>query len=252
MNKCSVACFFLIMIQLVSNYSYADSPVGQVAAMKNAVHVIRNDNKTPAKPLMPLTMKDVITTGINSRAKLTFSDRSMLNLGELSVLEVKEYHYNALRKRSKSIYELVKGTLKTVVGRSDLKIHTPTAICAARGTEFIIWIEKDGGTTLTGIIMIEGETTIRNINNHIKEAVTVRAGEMTRVYADRPPEKVVPADIKIMKNINKVLGAAKPPAPTGTGSSITGTVINQSDIENSSNVAVGQDSEANVGSVIMK
>ncbi len=253
MKKYSLAVgVFLTMILLIPFQAHADKPVGQIAKVKNSVHVIRNHNKTPAKPLMSLTIQDVITTGTNSRAKLTFTDQSVLNLGESSELEVKEYQYHELRKRSKSVYELINGTLKTVVGRSDLKIHTTTAVCAARGTEFILWIEQDGGSALTGLIMIEGETTIRNINKNIPETVTVRAGEMTRVYADHPPEKVRPADMKLMKSITKVIGTNRNSAPTGKGSSITGTVTNQSDIDSSTNMAVGQDSEANIGSVIMK
>ncbi len=246
------AVIIIVLSHFFSIHAYADEPVGHVAKVKNSVYVTRNNSRIPAKPLNPLSIKDIVETGIKSRAKLSFSDGSILNMGESSVLKVKAYHYDSLRKRSRSLYDLIDGTLKTTVGRSDLKIHTRTAVCAARGTEFILWIEKDGGSALTGIIMIEGETTVKNIDKNIRGTVTVHAGEMTRIIEGQPPGKAVPADIRLLNSLNQLIVESMPPASGSGKSTVTGTVINESDISGSSNTAIGQDSEANTGSVIMK
>ena len=71
-----------------------------------------------------------------------FNDDSILNLSELSRVEVEEYMYNAEKNRTKSIYKLVEGSLRVVVGRSDLEVHTSTAVAASRGTKFVIWTEN--------------------------------------------------------------------------------------------------------------
>jgi hypothetical protein len=130
--------FFLLAVILQSN-SYASDPAGKVLAVKKEVIRIRDNNTENAKPLMELQMKDAVETKANSRTKLFFSDDSILNVSELSRVEVEEYIYSNESDRSKSIYNLIDGSLKVVVGRSDLEVHTSTAVAAARGTKFIMW-----------------------------------------------------------------------------------------------------------------
>jgi hypothetical protein len=116
-----------------------------VLAVKNNAYLVRDNARDNAKPQMDLFMKDAVETEKRSRTKLFFKDDSILNLGELSRVEVEEYMYDADSKRSKSIYKLIDGSLRVVVGRSDLEIHTSTAVAGSRGTKFIIWDDKSAG-----------------------------------------------------------------------------------------------------------
>ncbi len=147
--------------------------------------------RTDAKPQMSLLLKDIVETEKESRTKLFFNDDSILNLGELSRVEVEEYLYSSEKKRSKSIYRLIEGSLKVVVGRSDLEIHTPTAVAAARGTKFIIWAEEIDGSKGTCLMVSDGEVVVKSNRADVKGSVTVTSDKMTCVPAFRPPDPVI-------------------------------------------------------------
>ncbi len=138
----SVLLFFLTITFLFTSYSYSAEEAGQVLAVKKDVYRVRENIKDNAKPQMKLYLKDAVETEKQSRTKLFFTDDSVLNLGELSRVEVEEYIYTSVTNRSKSIYRLIDGSLKVVVGRSDLEVHTASAVAAARGTKFIMWSKK--------------------------------------------------------------------------------------------------------------
>ena len=123
--------------------SFAGDNAGQVLAVKKDVYRIRGNTQDAAKPKMDIAMKDAVATDKDSRTKLFFNDDSIVNLGELSRLEVEEYLYSPEKQRSKSVYKLIDGSVKVIVGRSDLEVHTVSAVAAARGTKFIMFKESD-------------------------------------------------------------------------------------------------------------
>ena len=201
--------------------SYPATEAGQVLTVSGSVYLIRDARMNNAEPQMRILLKDAVETGKRSRTKLFFMDDSILNLGELSRMEVEEYLYSPEKKRSKSIYRLLNGLLKIVVGRSDLEIHTPTAVAAARGTKFIVWVEGSGEDMFTGIITLESEVVVKNIIEGIAGEVILKSGQMSRVYMQKPPEAVQPADIEIMRQFNgrtMVLGSAIKDANVTSGS----------------------------------
>lgn len=239
----------LIFLILIPDGSYSINNVGKVLKVKNTVFIVRNGQKKNAKPLMPIMLEDEVATGKKSRARLMFKDDSVLNLGELSRVIVKEYLSAPGTKRSKSIYKLIDGYLKVIVGKSNLRVHSPTAVVAARGTEFVLWMEGDGPSMATSVVMLEGEAEIRNINELVSGTVVIVKGQMSRVFRNKSPEKPRPYDLKIIEDLEDMAGKIK----ESSGSSrIEGQVINRSDIDQSTNVSAGEDSESNMGSIIMK
>jgi hypothetical protein len=140
--KTTAILIWLMGILILTADAYAAQEAGKVLAVKKDVYVIREDTRNSARPQMELILKDSVETEKESRTKLFFSDDSILNLGELSRVKVEEYLYSPENQRSKSIYNLIDGSLKVVVGRSDLEIHTGTVVAAARGTKFVIWTGK--------------------------------------------------------------------------------------------------------------
>ena len=128
----------IAMIFILAGASYAADRAGEVLAVKKNVYVVRGDSRDDAKPKMDLLIKDAVETESKSRAKLFFTDDSILNLAEQSRVSVEEYLYSPEKQRSKSIYNLIDGSIKVVVGRSDLEVHTDSAVAAARGTTFLM------------------------------------------------------------------------------------------------------------------
>ncbi|MEW6440960.1 MAG: FecR family protein [bacterium] len=185
-----------------SQAARAAEEAGRVLAVRNQVMLEREGQRSPAAAQSPLYLQDAVLTDAKSRTKLFFRDDSILNLGELSQVMVEEYLYNAEKDRSSSIYRLVEGSLKVVVGRTDLEIHTATAVAAARGTKFIVWIEGKPEAKWTGLLVLEGEVLVRSIQADLKQAQRVQAGEMIRVPAGAEPAPPSPIDPSVLKWYN--------------------------------------------------
>jgi len=209
---------------------------GQVLAVKKDVYLIREGNRESAKPQSPLYLKDAVQTAQASRTKLFFRDDSVLNLGPLSQVVVDEYLQAAAGERSQSVYRLVEGSLKVVVGKSKLEIHTPTAVAAARGTKFIVWVEGSGENAATGLLVLEGEVLLRNVRAAVKGIQKVQMGEMSRVPSSRPPTTPVPADQKVLQQYNsetRAIGSVFEkdredlPEPSGQGALLTAEAIRE-------------------------
>jgi len=171
---------------------------GRVLSVKRDVFLLRDGGKEDARPQSPLLLKDAVETSIQSRTKLFFHDDSILNLGEQSRVVVEEYLQSATGERSKSVYRLLEGSLKVVVGNSDLEIHTPTAVAAARGTVFIMWLQGVGEFLSTGILVLEGEVLLRNILDSVKRIQRIQSGQMTNIPMGKSPEPPVPAPPEVI------------------------------------------------------
>lgn len=193
---------FLISPAVFSATSYADDAAGKILAVKKNVYIIRYDAESDAKPQMSILTDDAVVTGKNSRAKIFFNDDSILSLGEMSRLEVKEYVYNSEKDRSKSIYNLVDGSLRVIVGRSDLEIHTPTAVVAARGTMFIVWIDNG-----THAMVFDGNVTMTDLVTGLNE-ISINPGELGSLAGDAPGivRPATPEEIEQFEDVTVVIG----------------------------------------------
>ncbi len=189
MKKHGIIMLLAVLLSIAFVSESFSVEAGRVLAVKKKVYVIRNESRDDAIPKMPLLMKDAVETDAKSRTKLFFTDDSILSLGEKSRVEVEEYLYNSEENKSKSIYKLMDGYLKVVVGRSDLEIHTPTAVAAARGTKFIVVTGGSGASAFTDVIVLSGKVdTWSSIQGIGAGKVTVGAGTSNRIQMSKPPE----------------------------------------------------------------
>lgn len=102
----------------------------------------------PVKLHDEVLFKDVIQTQDESRTKAFFQDDSMLTVGENSRVEIDEYIYNPEENVRRAIVKLMQGQVRALVSKvfkangSKFEIHTPSAVAAARGTYFTVWVEN--------------------------------------------------------------------------------------------------------------
>lgn len=102
----------------------------------------------PVKLHDEVLFKDVIQTQGESRTKALFQDDSMLTVGENSRVEIDEYIYNPEKNVRQAVVKLMQGQVRALVNKvfkangSRFEIHTPSAVAAARGTYFTVWVEK--------------------------------------------------------------------------------------------------------------
>lgn len=122
--------------------------VGQVKVAKGAVHVERDGKRLPATVGMGIRQSDVIVTGADGSAGVTFSDNSLLSTGPNSVLAVDRYNFDSTTHAGRFDASLRKGTLAVVSGKmvkqspGSLRVRTPAAIMGVRGTEFVVQVEE--------------------------------------------------------------------------------------------------------------
>ncbi len=181
----------------------AKEKAGVVLALRGRGTIVRQEQTLKARARDAIFDIDEVITHRTSRMKLLFRDDSLLSLSEMSRLVVKEYLFSEEKNRSRAIYQLLEGKLRAIVGRSDLEIHTPTAVAAARGTGFFIWTGTSEKGPYTGIAVFEGKVEVRNIAEELGPAILVTAGSMTYVYQGMPPAEPVPVESGVLNSLTR-------------------------------------------------
>ncbi|MBI4849381.1 MAG: FecR domain-containing protein [Nitrospirae bacterium] len=214
------AWVLMVLGMCFSGLASAENEVGAIVAVKNKAVIEREKRELEAKAKDGILSIDTVTTLEASRAKMLFRDDSVLTLGEKSKLVVKEYMYSDGR-RGKSVFNLIDGKLRTVVGNTDLEIHTPTSVTAARGTVILseTWVKggeqcklktdagekfsPDSGCKLCAtIVSKEGDVEVRNIDENVKGDVQLQRGWKTDVCEGEPPSQPEPAPASLMDRLS--------------------------------------------------
>ena len=144
--------------------------IGLFTALRGTVNDTHAGQPRPTavKVRDDVLLKDLIETQRESRTKALFQDDTLLTLGENSRVEITEHIYDPNRNRRSIVVNLARGKLRTLVGKvfegagSKFEVHTPTAVAAARGTYFVVWIEDQASAQggATGVANIADPGTV--------------------------------------------------------------------------------------------
>jgi len=137
----------------------AGEAVSTMIAVKGKTFIERGSEERPAKVKDDVLLVDTVATREAAKAKMLFIDDSVLTLGEKTKVVVKEYAYSKERGGT-SIFNLLDGKMKAVVGKAKFEVHTPTAVAAARGTVFLIETGLRNGVPFTDVFSLEGEVVV--------------------------------------------------------------------------------------------
>ena len=183
----------------------AKDDVGTIVAIRGKAVIERGDKSYEAEVKDDLFMNDIVSTKEASRAKMLFIDDSVLTIGEKSQVVIKEVIYSK-HKMGRSVFSLVEGKMRSIVGKTQFEVHTPTAVAAARGT--VILIETgvtEDGRNFTNIICTEGVVLACPVSPRMGECVTVTAGMMLMCIEGEPfPTSLSQAP---MQDIDNMLNA---------------------------------------------
>ncbi|HXX82219.1 MAG TPA: FecR family protein, partial [Thermodesulfovibrionales bacterium] len=133
---------------LLAGVAEAADNVGSVVALKGAALIQRDAKPIEAKLKDGILLQDTVETKESSKAKLLFIDDSILTMAEKSKVIIREFIYSKDAK-GRSIFNLIDGKMRSVVGRNEFEIHTPTVVAAARGTVFECEVGKSGARVFT-------------------------------------------------------------------------------------------------------
>lgn len=171
----------------------AAEDIGSVVALKGSAAIERDAKTFEAKLKEGILLRDTVETRDRSKAKLLFIDDSVLTMGEKARVVIKEFVYSK-DKGGRSIFNLIDGKVRSVVGKSEFEVHTPTAIAAARGTVFECETGTlTGGKLFTTCTCFEGVVDIRSIDPVISGRVSLRPGMAVTVMGGQPVPTPSPA-----------------------------------------------------------
>jgi hypothetical protein len=161
--------FYSLAIMLLSLWLIALAPsnvlamekaVGQFTVVKGevtVVHAAAPHARQQVEPQAPVLFYDSVQTESNARTKALFVDDTLLTVGENTRIKIDEYVFNPHEDQRSVIVNMFQGRIRALVGKhftgagSRFEIRTPTAVAAARGTYFIVWIENNGTTGMANI-----------------------------------------------------------------------------------------------------
>jgi hypothetical protein len=149
----------------------AAEPVGSVTFVTGVADITRPGQG--AEPLVKgddLYVGDIVRTKSNAKVEITFIDESIVRVAQKSRLQITEYMFE--REERRSTLSLFRGKIQSLVkkvagfsfGRARknrFEIHTPTAVCGVRGTDFFTWFMNGE----TGTAFKEGQGYIYPANN---------------------------------------------------------------------------------------
>ena len=162
-------CIFLshsVLAQVAPSANGLEAPIGKVLAasgsvtIEHAAAVVLQANlpsdQLQAKAGDFIYQGDVLQTGPNAKAEITFTDGTAFNLASNARMELNEFVYNANSKSNSSLFTLSKGIFTFLAGNvaktGDMKIETSLATVGIRGTTPHVEVSEDGRVKFSTLI----------------------------------------------------------------------------------------------------
>ena len=120
--------------------------IGRVKVARGSVTIERTGRNLPATLGMTLQEGDVVVTGGDGSAGVTFNDDSLLSIGPDSALAIDRFAFDTTTHAGRFDTSLRRGTLSAVSGKiarqsaDAMKVRTPSTILGVRGTEFVVHV----------------------------------------------------------------------------------------------------------------
>jgi hypothetical protein len=191
----TVSVIILSLIFGLSGVVLAEDNVGSIVAVKGKAIIDRDKKAIEAKVKDKIFMNDTVSTKEDSRAKMLFIDDSVITLGEKSKVVVKEVIYSKHQMGS-TIFDLIDGKMRAIVGKTNFEVHTPTSVAAARGTIILTETGIIDGKKFVRYICYEGEFIIKSNDPNDTHTIDLTSGMMVTIFEGEPlPEKGVLAPI---------------------------------------------------------
>jgi hypothetical protein len=147
-RSAAISAIVLSLVASLTSVARADnSQVAQIKTVHGQAVIVRNGARTAAKIGDPLYEKDTIETGADGSIGITFVDNTVMSSGPNSQIVLEDYKFNSSNFKGSMLTDMKRGTVSMISGdiaRSSpgaMKVKTPTAILAVRGTRFAIEVK---------------------------------------------------------------------------------------------------------------
>jgi hypothetical protein len=142
MGRLSFFCAMLLAIGAAPAWP-ADSVIGFVKSVDGYATVTHGQTTYDAEPGVALHEGDTLQTFWNSALGVTFKDNTRISLGPLSRVTIAAFEFAPAEEHYGFALRLLAGTMQYISGviaklsPDAMKIETPTATIAVRGTRFL-------------------------------------------------------------------------------------------------------------------
>lgn len=121
--------------------------IGFIDNVEGEVTIVSGENTVKGEPNMKIVAGDVIQTGSKSSVGLIMLDDTVVSVGPGSKIAIEEFLFDPAERDLSFVARLVKGTFSFITGQiaklapQKVKLETPDATLAVRGTKFIVEID---------------------------------------------------------------------------------------------------------------
>lgn len=218
------------LVFIMSFFAYSSQTSKNVAIVKmvrgKALTLAPNGEKNPIKKGMWLKEGAIIKTDKRAFVRLSFIDKSSMNIGPASELKIEKFS-----KKDAGVINVLTGKIRSQVtkdylnmdkDKSKLYVKSKNAVMGVRGTDFLFSTNKKTGATTT--VLFEGSIVFnkigakdnrKDLETIVKKGRFIKPGEVS-VAMKSKPKPTVPAKLnskqfsKLMKNADfKVAKAQK-------------------------------------------
>ena len=122
--------------------------IGLIKVASGSVQIERSGAKSKAQVGDVVRTRDVLHTGADGSAGITFTDNSLMSFGPNTVFVVDKYSFDSTTHAGEFDGTLRQGRLAAVSGEmvkqspESMKIRTPSSVMGVRGTEFVVQVDE--------------------------------------------------------------------------------------------------------------
>lgn len=181
------------LLLLFASFLFAN--IGTVSLLEGKATILRNGQTLGANIGDKVENKDVISTQVNSKIKITFIDNTIVTIGKESSLNIEEYIFNTSTKEAKTELNVLKGAFHTITGEigkvnpDKFKLKTKSASIGIRGTEFYGDENR--------IVCTQGRIIV--LSNSV--SVDVPSGNYINIFPNQRPSVPLPLENSTLDNI---------------------------------------------------
>lgn len=186
-RRCWAAVLFTVAIGAAAP-ALGAGPVGEVQTVIGAAELVRAGAVTPLRPGMSVETGDELRTGPAGRLRVRFKDGSAATLGSDATMTVERFEEPGGAGTRDAALAVAGGFVRTVAeklaGLSRFEVRTPTAVAAARSTEWIVEVTREG----TAVMAMSGRVSVRSTGPDPGSPVDLNPGEGTDVAPGAAPQ----------------------------------------------------------------
>jgi ferric-dicitrate binding protein FerR (iron transport regulator) len=191
MTSAFVVAALALSIALPAVSQAKEAEIGTIASIDGTAEVGRDGDWLAAEVGTPIHANDLLRTGKPGHMRVVFDDDSVLTLGDASELKVSEHVFAPEQGETRSLVDLLSGTVNAVVSEyyqkpnAAYEVKTKTATAGVRGTEFVVSYEP--GEKLTEVFVVDGRVEVTSLVEDVQDTVFLNANEVTYVRQGELP-----------------------------------------------------------------